>query len=102
MGKPMTTYFGKTLFSSRPFLPATPLTPSQTLDGLFELTRRPSRAFLNSPRALLWELQRNKDTSRHRGSRTLSRTTDANLASVFVENASVFVEPNIGMDSVPP
>ena len=27
-----------------PFLPATPLSPSQTLEGLFELTRRLSRA----------------------------------------------------------
>ena len=32
--------------------PATPSSPSQTLEGLFELTRRPSRA-LDSPRALL-------------------------------------------------
>ena len=45
------------------FLPATPLSPSLTLEGLFELTRRPSRG-LNSPRALLPELQRNKDTVR--------------------------------------
>ena len=36
---------------------------SQTLEGLFELTRRPSRA-LDSPRALLPELQRYKDTVR--------------------------------------
>ena len=41
---------------------ATPLSPSRTLEGLFELTRRPSRA-LDSPRALLPELQRNKDTA---------------------------------------
>ena len=33
------------------------------IEGLFELTRRPSRA-LDSPRALLPELQRNKDTVR--------------------------------------
>ena len=33
------------------------------LEGLFELTRRPSRA-LDSPRALLPELQRYKDTVR--------------------------------------
>ena len=43
------------------FLPATPLSPSRTLDWLFELTCRPSRA-LDSPRALLPELQRYKDT----------------------------------------
>merc|ERR1712073_77905 len=48
---------------SLPFLPATPSSPSQTLEGLFELTQRPSRA-LDSPRALLPELQRYKDTVR--------------------------------------
>merc|ERR1719422_1234152 len=42
---------------------ATPSSPSRTLEGLFELTRRPSRA-LNSPGALLPELQRYKDTVR--------------------------------------
>ena len=36
---------------------------SPTLEGLFELTRRPSRA-LDSPRALLPELQRYKETVR--------------------------------------
>merc|ERR1712077_13918 len=45
---------------SLPFLPATPSSPSRTLKGLFELTRRPSRA-LDSPRVLLPELQRYKD-----------------------------------------
>ena len=48
---------------SLPFLPATPSSPSQTLEGLFELTRRPSRA-LDLPHALLPELQRFKDTIR--------------------------------------
>ena len=48
---------------SPPFLPASPLSSSQTLEGLFELTQRPSRA-LDSPPALLTELQRNKDTVR--------------------------------------
>ena len=48
---------------SLPFLPATPSSPSRTLEGLFELTWRPSRA-LDSPRALLPELQRYKDTVR--------------------------------------
>ena len=42
---------------SLPFLPATPSFPSRTIEGLFELTRRPSRA-LHSPCALLPELQR--------------------------------------------
>ena len=37
-----------------PFLPATSSSPSQTLEGLFKLTRRPSRA-LDSPRALVPE-----------------------------------------------
>ena len=46
-----------------PFLPATPLSPSRTLEGLFELIRRPSRA-LDLPRVLLPELQRYKDTIR--------------------------------------
>ena len=45
------------------FLPATPSSPSRTLEGLFELTRRPSQA-LDLPRALLPELQRYKDTVR--------------------------------------
>ena len=48
---------------SLPFLLATPSSLSRTLEGLFELTRRPSRA-LDSPRALLPELQRYKDTVR--------------------------------------
>ena len=42
------------------WLPANPLSPTRTLEGLFELTRFPSRA-LDSPGMLL---QRNKDTSR--------------------------------------
>ena len=48
---------------SLPLRSATPSSPSWTLEGLFELTRRPSRA-LDSPRALLPELQRYKDTVR--------------------------------------
>ena len=44
------------------FLPATPSSPSRTLEGLFELSPLcPSRA-LDSPRALLPEPQRYKDT----------------------------------------
>ena len=50
-------------YFSLPFLPATPSSPSRTLEGLFELTPRRSRA-LDSPRALLPELQRYKDTVR--------------------------------------
>ena len=60
-GKSMTPHQGE--YCSLPFLPATPSSPSRTLEGLFELTRRPLRA-LDSPRALLPELQRNKDTVR--------------------------------------
>ena len=45
------------------FLPATPSFPLRTLEGLFELTWRHSRA-LNLPRALLPKLQRYKDTVR--------------------------------------
>ena len=41
----------------------TPSSPSRTLEGLFELTQRPSQA-LDSPRSLLPELQRYKDTVR--------------------------------------
>ena len=57
----MTPHRGK--HYSLSFLPATPSSPSRTLEGLFELTRLPSRA-LASPRALLPELQRYKDTFR--------------------------------------
>ena len=46
-----------------PIFPATASAPSQTLEGLFELTQLPSQA-LDSPRALLPELQRYKDTVR--------------------------------------
>ena len=83
-------------YFSLPFLPATLSSLSQTLEVLFELTRRPSRA-LNSPCALLLELQRSKDTDRCAGGpRTTSRTTDANLDCAFVENALVYVVPKIG------
>ena len=46
---------------SLPSLSATALALSQTLEGLFELIQCPSRS-LDSPRALLPELQRYKDT----------------------------------------
>ena len=48
------------LFRSSQQLPSLGLGPSE---GLFELTRRPSRA-LDSPRMLVLELQRYKDTVR--------------------------------------
>ena len=56
----MTPHRGNTvLFRSSQQLPRLCLGP----EGLFELTRRPSRA-LDSPHALLPELQRYKDTIR--------------------------------------
>ena len=58
----MTPSWGTTILF-RSSQPATPSSPSLTLEGLFELTRRPSRA-LALPRALLPELQRYKDTVR--------------------------------------
>ena len=53
----MTPSQGNTIFQ------ATPSSLTPTLEGLFELTRRPSRS-LDSPRALLSELKRYKDTVR--------------------------------------
>ena len=47
---------------SLPFLPATPSSPSWTLEGLFELAQLPPKRAINSPRALDPELQRYKDT----------------------------------------
>ena len=69
------------------FLPMTSSSRYQTLEGLIELTRCPSRA-LDSPRALLPELQRYKECRARRGGpRTPSTITDANLDCAFVENA---------------
>ena len=58
---PLNTPWRKTPHT--PILPATSSSPSRTLERLFELTQHPSRA-LDSPRALLPELQRYKDTIR--------------------------------------
>ena len=55
-------------------------------EGLFELTRVYSRS-LDSSRALLPELQRNKDTIRCEGSRTPAITADAILDCAFVKSA---------------
>ena len=59
---------------------------------------RPSRA-LDSPRALLLELQRYKDTLRcatlARVPRTSSKTIGANFNYAFVETSLVFAFPNI-------
>ena len=71
---------------SLPFLPATPSSLSRTLEGLFELTRRPSWA-LDSPRALLPELQRYKDTVR-------CAAQGAEVSGhAFVENALFYIDP---------
>ena len=85
-GKSMTPREGRTLHS---FLPATPLSQSRTLEGLFELTWRPSRAL--SPPALLPELKRCQGhgqvcCARCRGSRTPQpRTTDTHLDWLFAK-----------------
>ena len=64
---------------------------NEPLEGIFELTLRPSRA-LDSPHASLPELQRNKDTVRGAGP-TPSTATDANLDFAFVEKALVYTDP---------
>ena len=68
-----------------------------TVEGLFELTRRPSWAF-DSPRPLLPELQRYKDSARcaalgaevpgHRQQQLI-----ANLVDAFVEKALFYTDP---------
>ena len=67
---------------SFPFLPATPSSPSRTLD---------------SPHTLLPELQRYKFTvvcrAQHGGPKTPSTTTDAILEYAFVENALFTIDP---------
>ena len=61
------------------------------MEGLFELTQLPSRA-LDSPRVLIPELQRNKDTVRCAAlgaevARTPSRPTYKNVECAFSTNA---------------
>ena len=72
------------------FLTASPSSPFRTLEELFELTRRTSRA-LNTLHALLnkggKKGHRQVCCARHRGPRTPSITTDTNLDSAFVKNA---------------
>ena len=57
----MTPCWGE--YVSLSFFPATLSSPSRTLEGLFKLTQRPSKA-LDLPRALLPELQIYKDSVR--------------------------------------
>ena len=69
------------------------------------LTWRPSRT-LDSPRTLLRELQRNKNTAggcqaRHGGPKTPSITNFANLDCVFIENALLLVVPKIERPHAP-
>ena len=86
----MTPHRGK--HHSLPFLPSTPsLVSSRTLGGLFEMTHCPLRA-LDSPCAMLPELQRNKDRVRYAtlglkvpGHR--QKRLKKNLESAFVNNA---------------
>ena len=74
------------------FLAATPSSPSQTLEGLFELTWRPSRKgphLASCVASGTTEIQGHRQVChpRRKGPRTLSKTTDANLNCLFVENA---------------
>ena len=71
-------------YCSLSFLPATPVSWSWTLEGLFELTRRPLKALNLDLCLLLPELQRYKDTLSY-GARTLSNTTVVNLDCKFVK-----------------
>ena len=77
------------------FLPGTPSSRSRTLEGLFELTRRLLRA-LDSPRALLSELQRKKDTVKCAAIGVdvpgHSKSADANLDCAFVENTLSYTD----------
>ena len=75
------------------FPPATPSSPSQTLEGLYELALHPSRA-LYSPHKLLHELQRKKRCcqvwwARRGVPKTLSRTAIANLDCEFENTLSL-------------
>ena len=65
------------------------MSPSRTLEGLFEQTQRPSKA-LDSPRALL------PDTEIQGHSQLYgTRRGGANLDCAFLKDALVFVVPNI-------
>ena len=85
---------------SLPFLPASPSSPSRTLEGLFELTQRPSRV-LDSPCPLLLELQRKKDTVKVKCTALAAEVpghcqellTQTLIACAF-ENALLFVVKN--------
>ena len=79
---------------SLPLLPATPSSLSWTLEGFFELIRRPS-GVLDSPRALLPELQRYKDTVRCAvlGAKVPGHRQKQLTQTLIVENA--FLHPSL-------
>ena len=81
-----------------PILPATPSSPSRTLEGFFELTRCPSRA-LDSPRLLLLDLQRIKVRCAALGAEVPENHPEQLMQTMilsFFENALLFVVPKIG------
>ena len=84
---------------SLPFLPATPSSPSRTLEGLFEADTAPFKGprLASCVASGTTEKQGHRQVCRARygGPRTASRTTDTNLDCAFVENALVFVVPKI-------
>ena len=88
----MTSSSGK--HYSLPFLSATPTSPSRTLEGLFELTQRPSRA-LDSPRELLPELQRYKYTG-HR-QQQLTQTLIVHLLKMHFLHRSLIVKSQLNI-----
>ena len=71
---------------SLPFLPATPSSPSRTLEGLFELTRRPFRALDSCVASGTTEIQGHRQvcSARREGPKTTSKTADTNLDFAFV------------------
>ena len=90
----MTPHRGK--HCSLTFLLATPSSASWTLEGLFELTRCPSRT-LNLASCVAsgtTEIQGHCQVcrARRRSPRTPSTTTDTNLDSAFVEIALFYID----------
>ena len=78
------------------FLPATPSSPSWTLEGFFEPTRRPSRALTRLVRC--FQNSRNCRTLSgvpgcRKGPWTPSRTTGANFDCAFVADALFYTGP---------
>ena len=83
-GKSMTLRWGNTIFFRSP----TPSSPSQTLERLFELKRRPARpldSWCIAPRTT--ENLRHSQVCRNWRSWIWARTTDLNLDCALVKNA---------------